>query len=128
MKLRNSVAGLALRGKEFLIARRLPGGDQGEKWEFPGGKVREGESDEDALIREFEEELAAPIRVLSYLGGGEFVHRDTRFTLRAYRVQLLCRSFTLSAHSQWRWASMAELETLDFADSDRLLFPALSRV
>ncbi|MDR2073270.1 MAG: NUDIX domain-containing protein [Spirochaetaceae bacterium] len=127
MKLRNSVAGIALRGKDLFIARRLPGGDQGGKWEFPGGKVREGESDQDALIREFEEELRAPVEVLSYLASAEFIHGDTRFTLRAYRVTLLCESFTLSVHSRWRWASFAELKTLDFADSDRLLFPALDR-
>jgi 8-oxo-dGTP diphosphatase len=107
------------------VARRLSGGSLGGKWEFPGGKVEEGETDTEALVREFQEELAVPIEAGSLIGETEFVHDDTPFILRFYLVDLLSENFTLSAHSEWRWVSMDEMLALDFAESDRKLFPYL---
>jgi len=130
MKERTSVAGVALRTvsglrQELFVARRLPGGDLGGKWEFPGGKVEEGEGDQEALIREFQEELSAAVEVQSFIGETDFVHGDTRFNLRFYWVKLLSENIVLSAHSEWRWVSMDDIINLDFADSDSKLFPAL---
>jgi len=132
MKERTSVAGVAVRTvsrlrQELFVARRLPGGDLGGKWEFPGGKVEEGESDQEALIREFQEELNVMVEVQSFIGETDFVHGDTRFTLRFYWVKLLSENIVLSAHSQWRWVSMEEINRLDFADSDRKLFPLIKK-
>jgi len=132
MKERTSVAGVAVRTvsrfrQELFVARRLPGGDLGGKWEFPGGKVEEGEGDEEALIREFQEELSVAVEVQSFIGETDFVHGDTRFNLRFYRVKLLSENMILSAHSEWRWVSMEEITSLDFADSDRKLFPAIKK-
>jgi 8-oxo-dGTP diphosphatase len=129
VKNRSSIAGIAFdrRGRLF-IARRLPGGDLGGKWEFPGGKVREGESDEDALKREFREELGIDVEVRLFIAEAEFDHHDTHFTLRAWEVVFVPANVTLAVHSQWRWASLAELAEMDFAPSDTLLFPALERI
>lgn len=49
---------------KILLAQRLPGGQYGEKWEFPGGKVEPCENPEEGLIREIKEELAMDIEVL----------------------------------------------------------------
>jgi 8-oxo-dGTP diphosphatase len=121
----NSVAGIAIEGDRIFIARRIPGGDLGEKWEFPGGKVEEGETDQAALIREFREELAAAITVGPFLGSASFEHRGTHRTLRAYQIDFTGTDFILAEHTEWRWASLDEIETLDFADSDLKLLPAL---
>jgi 8-oxo-dGTP diphosphatase len=80
---------------------------------------------EEALIREFQEEFSVPVRPLSFIGEAAFTHGETEFTLRGYGVELLSGDFTLLVHSAWRWAALEEIETLDFADSDRLLFPAV---
>ncbi|MDR2700919.1 MAG: (deoxy)nucleoside triphosphate pyrophosphohydrolase [Spirochaetaceae bacterium] len=132
MKERISVAGVAVRTfpqeprrQKFFVARRLSGGSLGGKWEFPGGKVESGETDQEALIREFQEELAVPVEVGSFIGETEFIHGDTLFTLRFYRITLLSDDYTLTAHSEWRWVSMDEMIQLDFAESDRKLFPAI---
>ena len=122
MAVRRSVAGIALEGGKFFIARRLPGGDLGEKWEFPGGKVEAGESDEDALIREYDEEFKVAIKPGVLLGSVSFDHHGTTHTLRAYRIYFSGKDFTLREHTEWRWAGLGEMEKLDFADSDRKLF------
>jgi 8-oxo-dGTP diphosphatase len=97
----------------------------GEKWEFPGGKAEEGESDGEALVREYAEEFAVPIRVGEFLGTVSFVHQGQRRILNAYRIDFLKTCFSLNEHSEWRWARAEEIETLDFVDSDRRLFGVL---
>jgi 8-oxo-dGTP diphosphatase len=119
-----SVAGIARRGNLLFIARRLSGGDLGGKWEFPGGKVEDGESDEAALIREFREEFGLRISVGPPLCGADFEHRGIRRKLRASLIELKGEP-RLREHSEWKWAAPEEIETLDFADSDLKLLPAL---
>jgi 8-oxo-dGTP diphosphatase len=124
-----SVAGIALRGRLCFIARRVPGGGLGGKWEFPGGKAEEGEGPEEALVREFQEEFSLPIRVGEELGKSRFIHNGVERTLLAYRIYFNpadpSPQIILSDHEEWKWASVEEIEKLDFAPSDRNLLPAL---
>ena len=121
----NSVAGIAIEQGKVFIARRKPGGDIGEKWEFPGGKVEEGETDTDALRREYREEFGVAIETGSLLANSEFTHNGRKFLLNAYRIFLTDYDFKMIEHSEWRWAALNEIKTLNFAGSDRGLFPAL---
>jgi hypothetical protein len=59
------------------------------------------------------------------VGTASFEHRGTAFDLRAYRIFFNGPGLRPTEHSEWRWAAPEELEALDFAGSDRLLFPAL---
>jgi 8-oxo-dGTP diphosphatase len=122
---RVSVAGIALEGRNVFIARRKPGGDLGGKWEFPGGKAKAGEDDRAALVREFQEEFGAAVKTGPLVGTASFEHRGAAYDLRAYRIFFTGRTLRPVEHSEWRWAAPEELEALDFAGSDRLLFPAL---
>ncbi|MDR3276109.1 MAG: (deoxy)nucleoside triphosphate pyrophosphohydrolase [Treponema sp.] len=120
-----SVAGIALRERQVLIARRLPGGDLGEKWEFPGGKVEPGESCEEALVREFGEEFGVSIQAGELLASSSFIHKGQERLLYAYRVFLGDEALRLREHSELRWASLEELGGLDFAGSDQGLLAEL---
>ncbi|MDR0400220.1 MAG: NUDIX domain-containing protein [Treponema sp.] len=124
-----SVAGIALRGERCFIARRLPGGPLGGKWEFPGGKGEPGEGPEAALIREFQEEFSLPIRVGEELGESRFFHRGIERTLRAFLISFdSAEDFTgmvLADHEEWKWAALEEIEGLDFVPSDQNIFPLL---
>ncbi|MDR0623185.1 MAG: (deoxy)nucleoside triphosphate pyrophosphohydrolase [Treponema sp.] len=122
---RVSVAGIAVEGLKIFIARRNPGGDLGGKWEFPGGKTEKGETDEAALVREFEEEFGVTVTPGPLLGTASFEHKGAAYVLHAYRVYFTGEKFTPHEHSEWHWAGMEEIESLDFAGSDRLLFPVL---
>jgi 8-oxo-dGTP diphosphatase len=120
-----SVAGIAVEDGRFFIARRKAGGDLGEKWEFPGGKVEEGESDGEALRREYLEEFGAPIQTGPLLGSASFEHHGKTRILNAYRIYLSDKDLTLREHTSWRWAGLEEIAALDFAESDLKLLPAL---
>ncbi|AEF85307.1 MutT/NUDIX family protein [Treponema primitia ZAS-2] len=121
------MAGIACEQGLFFIAQRLSGGDMGDKWEFPGGKVEEGESDAEALIREYDEEFGAPVTVGPLLGTADFEHHGIARQVNAYRIYLTHTDFRLTEHTQWKWASLEEIETLDFVDSDRKLVPDLRK-
>jgi 8-oxo-dGTP diphosphatase len=120
-----SVAGIAINKNKFFIARRKKGGSLGGKWEFPGGKLEAGEDDADALRREYFEELGVAVKVGPLLASAEFTHNGCHFLLHAYHIFLNNYNFRLTEHTEWRWAALKEIETLDFADSDRLLLPSL---
>jgi 8-oxo-dGTP diphosphatase len=124
---RESVAGIAIQGGRVFVARRKEGGALGGKWEFPGGKVRPGESAGETLKREYLEELAVPVSVGARIGEAEFTHKTTHFTLTAWLVTLESDRYVLHEHTQWRWVTAEELDALDFAASDRLLFPEVRK-
>ncbi|MDR0669812.1 MAG: (deoxy)nucleoside triphosphate pyrophosphohydrolase [Treponema sp.] len=124
-----SVAGIARREDKLFVARRLPGGSLGGKWEFPGGKAEEGETGEAALVREFQEEFALAIRVEAELERAVFTHNGVKRNLVAYLIRFEtadpAKTLVLTDHDEWKWASIEEIERLDFAPSDIKILPAL---
>jgi 8-oxo-dGTP diphosphatase len=106
-----------------LVGRRKPGGALGGKWEFPGGKREPGESDEDALMREYDEEFGVPVTVGALLGESQFVNGDKRYGLSALLVELRTEPTDLREHDELRWLGAEELLAIDLAESDRALLP-----
>ena len=114
-------------GTEVLVCQRRPDQPMSLKWEFPGGKIEPGETPEQALSRELDEELgiAAVIgpRVAQlrhrYRNGGAV---DLQFfTVRDYAGELNNRIF-----NEIRWSSLAALPTYDFLAADHSLIRDLS--
>lgn len=120
-----SVAGIVVKEGKFLVARRLPGGAMSEKWEFPGGKVEPGETEQEALQREFAEEFSVGVRIGDPVARANFEHCGRSIELGAFQVFLNSEIFVLTEHTEWRWARFEEIVSLDFADSDRKLLPEL---
>jgi len=119
-----SVAIILVRGGRVFVAKRPPGGDLGGRWEFPGGKLEQGESDADAVAREFMEEFGVRAEADRLLGEGSFVHRGTRRSLAAWLADLDPGAEPLPLeHREARWATANELGDLDLADSDKSILP-----
>jgi mutator protein MutT len=117
-----SVAGILIHDGKAFIAKRGPIGSFSGCWEFPGGKVEPGESDEAALAREFDEEFGIVIRARRFLGEARFPHRGKERILAAWLIELEpFHKPKLLEHEEVAWAGAAELESLLLVDSDRKL-------
>jgi len=124
---KRSIAGIAVESGRVLVAKRKAGGAIGLRWEFPGGKVEEGENDETALRREFEEEFGVEVKPLRPLGTASFDTHSGQRTLAAWQVKLPADAFLeLREHSMVAWLKMEELEKLDLAESDKALLHLLT--
>jgi 8-oxo-dGTP diphosphatase len=121
--LRRVVAALILRGegltREIFICQRRAGQPMGLKWEFPGGKIEPGETSEEALARELEEELAI-VAIIgprittihhAYRNGGAI--EIEFFLVREFQGEPVNRIF-----QQMLWSPFANLPTYDFLAAD----------
>src|SRR6266446_9047005 len=113
------VAAVIERAGKILIGKRLEKGPRSGKWEFPGGKVREGEDDRDALRREVAEELGIEIDVGEKMEELDHDYPDLSVQVIFYRCRfagnkkLFCRD-----HSSLAWVPPDKLLTYDFLEAD----------
>jgi 8-oxo-dGTP diphosphatase len=116
------VAALILKDDQILACQRTRHQPMPLKWEFPGGKIEEGEQPRDALRRELEEELGIEASIGNevarihheYPSGGAIELRF--FEVHSYQGEVENRIFR-----EIRWVDRNELPTLDFLEADRQL-------
>lgn len=89
-----------------------------EKWEFPGGKLEDGETMQEALVREIREELATDIIVGDLLITVNHEYPDFTLIMHAFLVNVTNTEFTLNEHINAIWFSPAEMISLDWAAAD----------
>ena len=115
---RITTAGIAIRDGRVLVGKRVKGGSLSEKWEFPGGKNRWGESIEDTLKREYDEELGVKVEVGNEIFQYDFVNKDTQYHLKACLVDVLFDDFRLLVHTDMKWVDAENLMDLPMGGSD----------
>ncbi len=104
----------------ILICRRREGKSFGGLWEFPGGKTEPGETSEDGLRREIEEEMGLDIQVGKRLGSSLFGEPEGGIELIAFSAGLRSSpECLLRDHDEARWIAPSELEAFEFAPADR---------
>ncbi len=121
MTVNQSIAGIARKGDLYLIAKRKAGGALGLKWEFPGGKLEPGETHEQPMIREWDEDLELKVETGAFLCKGDFVHNGKDFELSAYEIKLLSEDFVLNEHTEIKWETLPNILKIDLADSDKII-------
>ena len=117
------VAGALITGNTLLVAQRERPPELSGLWELPGGKVAQGESDADALVRELDEELGVAVTVGARLGADVALGADT--TLRAFLVTQTGGSVRARDHRGLRWVTADELDALEWVPADRGWLPDL---
>ena len=121
------VAGLIFRDGKVLVCQRTRHQTMPMKWEFPGGKIEDGEQPRDALRRELEEELGIDAQI------GEEVARlrheypnRTVVELRFFAVKQFAGELENRIFHDMRWADRKELPSFDFLEADRELVQQLA--
>jgi 8-oxo-dGTP diphosphatase len=123
----NVVAGLIFRDARLLVCQRHHTGSFPLKWEFPGGKVEENESDLDALCRELKEELAIDAIDARVAWRHEHSYPDgPSVTLRFYNVHAFNGELTNLVFEQISWVKLSELKDFDFLEGDQPLVDQLA--
>lgn len=126
---RITTAGVLVENGRILVAKREDKGSIGGFWEFPGGKNRWGETEEETLKREFLEELDLEIEVKELLHTHDFVNKGTLYHLKAYFVSAqILGELPLRFHTGFKWVTKDELKSLSFAPSDQRIVETLQLV
>ena len=97
-----------------LIAQRKRDDDYGLKWEFPGGKLREGETGEECIVRELMEELSIKVEVTGFYD--KLAEDD--LTILYYLVRRVSGKITLNDHERMQWVFPDELDNYDLLSVD----------
>ncbi len=101
-----------------LVMRRGQGMSNAGKWEFPGGKTREGEDHEDCIIREIDEELGISVIITGTLDPVEHDYGDREIRLIPFLCETLASKPELREHDAYRWLVPGELASLDMTAAD----------
>lgn len=112
------VAAIIEKDNRVFAARRKPGMHLGGYWEFPGGKIESGETPEECLMRELQEELCISTRIGQYIGESLFDYGDKVVRLMAYQVEHIGGVFQLIDHDEFRWLAFEDLLDLTWAPAD----------
>lgn len=107
---------IAEEGRIFATQRGY--GEFKDGWEFPGGKIEEGETPQQALVREIREELDTEVEVGDLLGTVEYDYPTFHLSMQCFLCRIKSGSLNLKEHEAARWLSKDELDSVDWLPAD----------
>ena len=112
------VAAIILKDDKFFIAQRNRNKHMGLSWEFPGGKVENGETFENALKREIKEELNINIAINNKLGEENYKDEKINVKLHYFLCSHTSGEIYLNEHEDSAWITKNEFKNYNFAEGD----------
>ncbi len=122
------VAGLILQNNKLLICQRPNFKDHPLKWEFPGGKIKNDETNEEALIREINEELSINIINYEELISYDFNYKDLnkKVFIYFYLVNNFSGKVINNFHKELKWIEIKDIREYDFLEGDLKIIDHIS--
>lgn len=114
----NVTCAILRKGRKVLICQRSDKMKLPLKWEFPGGKIEEGESKEEGLKREIKEELHIDIEIQESLQIVEHQYPDFSIKLYPYICKIVSGTIQHIEHAQIKWEEISNLMNYDWAEAD----------
>lgn len=127
MKTIKVVSAIIKDGNKIFATKRGYGDYKGY-WEFPGGKVEKGESNEQALIREIKEELNTVILVDDFFENVEFDYPDFHLSMDCYLCSIENGSLELLEHEDAKWLTKETLDSVNWLEADHKIIKKLSGI
>jgi len=121
---RAAIGVVSNKGK-VLITKRKESGLLGGLWEFPGGKIQEGETAQQACIREIKEEVNLKIEVLEYLTQVKHAYTHFKIVLDVFQCRYLSGKVKLNGAVDYRWIKLSEIEKFPFPKASHKFIPML---
>ncbi|MGP1906855.1 (deoxy)nucleoside triphosphate pyrophosphohydrolase [Metabacillus sp. JX24] len=119
------VGAVIIENDKILCAQRGNGKVLPLKWEFPGGKIEEGETPQEALRREIEEEMLCKVEIGEKIETTVYEYDFGIVHLTTFYCQLKEGKPVLTEHAAMKWLVPGELDTLDWAPAD---VPAIEKI
>uniref|UniRef100_A0A7V4JP21 (Deoxy)nucleoside triphosphate pyrophosphohydrolase n=1 Tax=Thermodesulfobacterium geofontis TaxID=1295609 RepID=A0A7V4JP21_9BACT len=120
------VAGFLKKGDKFLLVRRPINKKRGGLWEFPGGKVENGETLESAIKRELKEELGIKTKVRGVLGKINYKYPEGEIELILFEIESKEEPILKEA-LELRWVNFEEIKKLKLCPADKKLLESLKK-
>jgi len=118
------VAAIIIQDNKIFATQRGYG-EFKDGWEFPGGKIENGETPEAALVREIREELASDISVDKYLCTVDHDYPKFHLTMHCYICSIIDGNLTLREHEAARWLDRGQLWSVEWLPADVEVVKAL---
>ena len=118
MKVIEVVAAIIYKDGAYFTTQRGYGEFEG-MWEFPGGKIEPGESSEDALKREIQEELGVDIVIEELICTTEYDYPSFHLTMHCYLCRVEAGEIVLREHKSARWLTPAEMGSVEWLPADK---------
>ena len=113
------IAGLIKKNDTILIAQRSKRDSLYGKWEFPGGKMEQGETEQECLERELREEFGINAKIGDYFYTVPFEHKNQSMEMLVFFVPSFSGEIILREHSQIKWVKKEDLLQYDFPEPDK---------
>ncbi|MGD9301762.1 MAG: A/G-specific adenine glycosylase [Desulfobacterales bacterium] len=117
--------GVVFKNGQVLITRRKPSGLLGGLWEFPGGKIQNGETPEAACIREIKEEVNLSVTVDSHLSRVKHAYTHFKIVMDVYCCSYVSGRVTLNGPVDHRWITLQKIADFPFPKANHKFFPDL---
>ena len=104
-------------GKVFATQRGY--GEFKDGWEFPGGKIEDGETPQDALIREIKEELDTEVEVGELLDTVEYDYPKFHLSMDCFICEIKSGNLTLKEHEAAKWLTKETLDSVEWLPADQ---------
>ena len=124
MKTINVVAAI-IRDDNRVLATQRGYGDYKDGWEFPGGKIEQGETPQQALAREIKEELDTEIVIGDRLTTIDFDYPTFHLHMRCYWCQIVEGTPVLKEHEAARWLPSEQLYSVEWLPADKEIIPLI---
>ena len=119
------VVAAIIRDGERIFATQRGYGDYKDYWEFPGGKIEPGETPQEALVREIQEELSAVIEVGNHLTTVEYDYPEFHLNMDCFWATVVEGDLVLKEHEAARWLNPDELDSVRWLPADRVIVPLI---
>lgn len=106
------------KGRKQIFATARGYGEFKGGWEFPGGKIEEGESPQEALVREIKEELNADIQVGELIKTVEYDYPNFHLSMDCFWCELESEHLELKEHEDAKWLLKDELDSVNWLPAD----------
>lgn len=115
-------------GEAIIFATQRGYGDLKGGWEFPGGKIEEGETSQDALKREIMEELETEITVGELIETIEYDYPTFHLSMDCFWTEIVSGDLVLTEHAAAKWLTKAELDSVEWLPADVTLIDKIKEV